>query len=44
MTNNSNLELVKVNGYAKFEEVPSIHSQDIGNEILTIAKGHNCVV
>ena len=28
MPNNSNLKLFKVNGYAKFEEIPSIHSQD----------------
>ena len=27
--NNPNLYVVKVNAYAKFDQVPSIHSQDI---------------
>ena len=26
--NNSNLDLVKINAYAKFDQIPSIHSQD----------------
>ena len=27
--NNPNLDVVKVNAYAKFDQIPSIHSQDI---------------
>ena len=27
--NNPNLDLVKVNAYAKFDQIPLIHSQDI---------------
>ena len=29
MGNNPNLDLVKVNAYAKFDQIPSIRSQDI---------------
>ena len=43
--NNPNLELVKVNAYAKFDQILLIHSQDIEQkQYLTMSKGHNCVV
>ena len=29
MCNNHNLDLVNINAYAKFGQIPSIHSQDI---------------
>ena len=28
MCNNPNIDLVKINAYAKFDQIPSIHSQD----------------
>ena len=44
MRNKPNLDVVKVNVYAKSDEIPLICSQARGNKILTITKGHNCVV
>ena len=44
MHNNPNLDLVNINADAKFGQIPSICSQDIGNEILTSIKGHNSVI
>ena len=44
MGNCSNLDFVKVNAYAKFDQIPSICSQAIERKKMTIAKGHNSVV
>ena len=45
MHNNPNLDLVKVNASAKFDQIPSICPEDIlsRNKILMLTKGHNCV-
>ena len=43
--NNPNLDLVKVNVYAKFDQIPSIRSEVIEqNKILSVTKCHNSVV
>ena len=43
--NNPNLDVVKVNAYAKFEQISSIRLQDIERkQNPTTAKGHKCVV
>ena len=43
--NNPNLDLVMVNGYAKFDQIPSIRSKILTRkQILTKTKGHNHVV
>ena len=38
--NNTNLDLVNINAYAKFGQNPTLS----GNEILTSIKGHNSVI
>ena len=43
--NNSNLDLVKVNAYAKLDQIHwFVHKILSGIQILTIARGHNCDV
>ena len=44
MCNNPNIDLDEVNAYAKFDEILSIHSEDIERKFFfTITKGHNSV-
>ena len=44
MCNNSNQDVVNVNAYAKFGQIPSSHLKILsGNEILTSIKDHNTV-
>ena len=43
--NNLNLDLVKVNAYANFDQIPLIRSQDIERKQNSADnQGHNCVV
>ena len=43
--NNPNLDVVKVNAYAKFEQISSIRLQELERkQNPTIAKGHKCVL
>ena len=46
MISHPNLDLVNINTYAKLYQTLSIHSDKIlsRKEILTITKGHNCVI
>ena len=46
MRNNLDLDVVNINAYAKFGQIPSIWSQDIRsvNEIPTSVKSHNSVI
>ena len=45
MCNNTNLDLVNINAYAKFGQNPSIRSQDLEwKRILTSIKVHNSVI
>ena len=45
MRNNPNADLVNINAYAKFGQIPSICLKILsGNEILTSIKGHNSVI
>ena len=40
-----NLDVVMVNAYAKFDQIPSIRLQHIERKrILTLTKGHNSIV
>ena len=41
--NNPTVDLIMVNAYAKFDQIPSIHSKYIlsGNKILRITMGHH---
>ena len=44
MCNNSNLDLVNINAYAKPGQMPFIYSKILsGNKIFTLTKGHNYV-
>ena len=41
----NNIDLVRVNAYAKFDRIPSIRSENIKQKHnLAITKGHNSVV